>query len=79
MGERRWDMVLDRDQRILLPEEDPVAALQRVMALHKAQDMLERDISIVDMRNGARPTIRLNQPALNVLLNANNIEPAPGE
>jgi cell division protein FtsQ len=79
MGERRWDMVLDRDQRILLPEEDPVVALQRVMALHKAQDMLERDISIVDMRNGARPTIRLNQPALNVLLNATNVEPAPGE
>jgi cell division protein FtsQ len=79
MGERRWDMVLDRDQRILLPEADPVAAMQRVIALNHAQDMLARDISVVDMRNGARPTIRLNQPALNVLTTANQIEPAPGE
>ncbi len=69
MGERRWDMVLDRDQRILLPEDDPVAALQRVIALHEAQDMLSRDISVVDMRDAARPTIRVNRPALNVLRN----------
>lgn len=75
MGERRWDMVLDRDQRILLPEGDPVAALERVMALHQAQDMLSRDITVVDMRNGTRPTIRLNQPALNVLRNTSVLEP----
>jgi cell division protein FtsQ len=79
MGERRWDMILDRDQRILLPGQDPVAAMQRVIALHEAQDLLERDITIIDMRNGDRPTIRLNQPALNVLANVNQIEPIPGE
>jgi len=64
MGERRWDVVLDRDQRILLPEEKPVQALERVMALHQAQDMLERDLAAVDMRLAARPTIRMNQQAV---------------
>ncbi|HQU69978.1 MAG TPA: cell division protein FtsQ/DivIB [Albidovulum sp.] len=59
IGERRWDVVLDRDQRILLPEYDPVSALQRVAALDSAQDMMARDITIVDMRNPARPTVRL--------------------
>ncbi len=64
MGERRWDMVLDRGQRILLPPDDPVAALQRVMALQAAQDMLSRDIDVIDMRNGARPTVRLGTSAV---------------
>jgi cell division protein FtsQ len=59
IGERRWDVVLDRDQRILLPEEAATTALQRVIALDSAQDMMARDLTIVDMRNPARPTIRL--------------------
>jgi cell division protein FtsQ len=64
MGQRRWDMVLDGDARILLPAEEPVAALERVIALHQAQDMLDRDIAVVDMRLGDRPTLRLNPGAL---------------
>ena len=64
MGERRWDIVLDRDQRILLPTDDPVRAFERVVALSQAQDMLERDVAIVDMRNPDRPTVRLNEPAV---------------
>ena len=67
MGERRWDMVLDGDARILLPTEGAVPALERVIALHRAQEMLDRDISVVDMRLEDRPTIRLNPPALAVL------------
>lgn len=63
MGERRWDMVLDRDQRILLPAEGPVAALDRVIALNDAQDMLSRDVAVVDMRNAERPTLRMNEEA----------------
>ena len=63
MGERRWDMVLDRDQRILLPAQRPVAALDRVIALDAAQDMLSRDVAVVDMRNTKRPTLRMNEEA----------------
>lgn len=64
MGERRWDVVLDRDQRILLPEEAPVQALERVIALGQVHEMLERDLSTVDMRLAARPTIRMNPTAV---------------
>ncbi|WP_439509157.1 cell division protein FtsQ/DivIB [Yoonia sp.] len=63
MGERRWDIVLDRNQRILLPSDGPVAAFDRVIALDLAQDMLERDVTIVDMRNADRPTLRMNEDA----------------
>jgi cell division protein FtsQ len=64
IGERRWDVVLDRDQRIMLPVERPVAALERVIALSQAQDMLERDVAVVDMRLGSRPTLRMNPSAM---------------
>lgn len=64
MGERRWDMVLDRDQRILLPETDAVRALERVIVLNESQDMLERDIAAVDMRLASRPTLRMRERAV---------------
>ena len=63
IGERRWDLVLDRGQRILLPESHPVPALERVIALDKAQDLLARAIVHVDMRLPHRPTVRLAAPA----------------
>ena len=64
MGERRWDLVLDDGRRILLPETDPVRALERVIVLNAAQEILERDVAAVDMRISARPTIRLNEHAM---------------
>jgi cell division protein FtsQ len=67
MGERRWDVVLDRDQRIRLPETGPVAALERVIALEQAQDLLARDILVADMRNPARPVLQISAGAMETL------------
>lgn len=64
IGERRWDVALDRDQAIMLPAQQPVSALQRVIALSEAQDMLSRDVAVVDMRIGARPTLRMTPEAV---------------
>jgi cell division protein FtsQ len=64
IGERRWDVVLDRDQRILLPVDNPVRALEHVIALNQARDMLKRDLVVVDMRIAARPTIRMSPEAV---------------
>ncbi|MFV0361149.1 cell division protein FtsQ/DivIB [Tropicimonas sp.] len=76
MGERRWDVVLDRNQRIQLPEQGPVATVERIIALDTARKMLERDISVADFRNPGRPTLRLNADAYNELYNIN--DEAPG-
>ena len=62
VGERRWDLVLDRDQRILLPEENPQAALEWVLAQDRAQGLLRRDLVLIDMRTPRRPTVRLAPP-----------------
>ncbi len=74
MGERRWDVVLDRDQRLLLPEDEPVAALERLIALDKGREMLKRDLTIIDFRNPHRPTVRLNTYALNDLKGVDDSE-----
>jgi len=63
MGERRWDVVMQRGQRIMLPESQPVRALERVIVLNDVQDMLARDLVAVDMRLASRPTIRMNEAA----------------
>jgi cell division protein FtsQ len=63
VGERRWDVVLDRGQRILLPEQGGRQALERVIALEGAQEVLSRDVARVDMRLASRPTVRMNEEA----------------
>ncbi|HKK97665.1 MAG TPA: cell division protein FtsQ/DivIB [Marivita sp.] len=74
MGERRWDVVLDRDQRIMLPETEAVQALERVIAMDQAVDMLERDLMAVDLRLPQRPTLRMTDGAVRELLRIRAIE-----
>ena len=66
-GARRWDVVLDRDQVIMLPARDPLPALERVLAMHRALDLLNRDVPVVDLRNAQRPTVRLGTEAMDYL------------
>lgn len=59
VGERRWDIVLDGDRRIQLPQDGAIEAVRRVVAIDRAEDLLGRAISVVDLRNPERPTLRL--------------------
>lgn len=79
MGERRWDVVLDRNQRVLLPESDPVQALERLLALDHAQDLMNRDILTVDLRSDHRPTLRLTPNALAEIRRAQGLETVENE
>jgi len=74
MGNRRWDIVLDRNQRVMLPEKNPVQALERLLALDHAQDLMNRDILTVDLRSDHRPTLRLTPHALAETRRAQGIE-----
>lgn len=71
IGARRWDVVLDRNVRLMLPAENPVAALDRIIVINDAKDMLSRDIAAVDMRNPARPVLRMSPDAANALRRVN--------
>jgi cell division protein FtsQ len=79
IGERRWDLVLDREQRVLLPEDNPVQALERLLALDQAQDLMNRDILTVDLRSDHRPILRLTPHALAEIRRAQGIETVENE
>lgn len=74
IGERRWDVVLTRDIRIQLPEQDPGLALDHALALHAAQDVLNRDIVALDFRNGQRPAVRMTDAAFDEWRRIKDIE-----
>lgn len=59
IGGRRWDLDLDHDQRVMLPEDHAVQAIEEVIALDQAEDILARDLAVIDLRNSDRPTLRL--------------------
>lgn len=67
VGERRWDVILTSDQRIRLPEIHAIAAMEKVVALHQAQDLLDRDLMVTDLRNPARPVLQVSDGALETL------------
>ncbi len=63
MGERRWDVVL-QNKVIELPAIGGADALRGLLAL---EDVLEKDASIIDVRDPDRTILRLNENALNEL------------
>lgn len=67
VGERRWDLMLDRGQVIRLPEQGADDALRRVMASQAREKLLDRDVSVVDMRDARRPMARLTPFAVEEL------------
>lgn len=77
-GERRWDVVLTGGQRIMLPEDEPVRVLEEFLALARARDVLERDITHVDLRLTERRTLRLTAHAKSELNRIRALETALG-
>lgn len=80
VGERRWDMVLDRNLRILLPEDRASEAAARVMALHLGEDqLLDRDLKAIDMRIPDRPVLRMRDRALEAWRHQKLVDAEEGE
>lgn len=66
-GDRRWDLVLDRGQTVLLPAIDPVSAIERLLALDQSGNLLARDLTAIDLRDLRQPVLRLGPTALATL------------
>lgn len=64
-GARRWDVVLDKGQRIMLPTDNPVQALERVIFMDQVKDLMDYDLAVVDLRIPDRATLRLSKVAAN--------------
>ncbi|MEM6942846.1 MAG: cell division protein FtsQ/DivIB, partial [Pseudomonadota bacterium] len=78
VGERRWDMVLDRGLTIMLPAERPVVALSSILARQR-DEILERDLAVIDLRLPGRPTLRLTPRAIEALKLTGALEKSEGK
>ncbi|MGH7035621.1 MAG: cell division protein FtsQ/DivIB, partial [Stellaceae bacterium] len=59
VGGRRWNIALDNGIEVMLPEDDPGAAWQRLAALDRDDHLLEREVTVIDMRMADRLVLRL--------------------
>lgn len=57
VGQRRWDIHLTNAIVINLPENDPAAALERLESAQADSRILDKDISIIDLRQPDRMVI----------------------
>ncbi len=60
---RRWNVGLSGNITVLLPEQEPAAAWERLYALHREQSLLDRAIAQVDLRDSERLYIELTEEA----------------
>ncbi len=64
VGGRRWNLRLDSGQDVMLPEENAAAAWLQLAALEREQNLLARDLKVIDMRLPDRMTLKLNPSAI---------------
>ena len=64
VSERRWDLVLDNDVEIRLPETGVEAALEELVRLNAESGLMTRDIVAVDLRLDGEIVIRLSDGAM---------------
>ena len=72
VGGRRWTLWLagggrnkEGETAILLPENNPQEALDRLQRLDRRQSVLERSLAVIDLRHARRLTLRPARPARN--------------
>ena len=65
ISEDRWDIVLDRSQRISLPSEKPELAVSQFLILNQSENILDKKIERIDFRNKQRLTLTLRDNQIN--------------
>jgi cell division protein FtsQ len=84
VGGRRWNLKLDNEVEVRLPEHDPLAAWMRLGKLEREQGVLSRDVSVLDLRLPDRVVLRLGRDAQREVLPSKDgrgprKKPAPGQ
>ena len=67
VGERRWDLVLDNNLRIMLPQAEFLAAFDRLMLMSQSGSLFSNQLSSIDMRLVERPTVRVGAASVDRL------------
>ena len=64
VGERRWNLRLKSGIDVRLPEDNADVALLRLVALDRKDSILSRDVTVIDLREPDRVTVRLSDEAM---------------
>lgn len=64
VGKRRWNIRMDNDIDVKLPEDGAAEAWKRFADLNQQNDLLSKDITVVDMRQPDRVVVRQAHPTL---------------
>ncbi len=67
VADRRWNLILKSGKKILLPENGLQTALGTLEALFARKTLRGNDITVIDLRIPARPTLRLAATAAKAL------------
>lgn len=73
VGGRRWNLRLDNDIDIALPEEDSVGAWARLAEYERVHRILNRDVTLVDLRLPDRLVVRRGTPVKSTAEKGRNI------
>lgn len=55
---RRWNLHTNNGITVMLPEENPLAAIGALIALNSNHKILDKDITLIDMRDDARILVK---------------------
>ncbi|WIY51728.1 FtsQ-type POTRA domain-containing protein [Devosia sp. YIM 151766] len=61
IADRRWDLIYDTGLRVQLPEQGVAPALRRLVSYQDQYQLLDRDVSIIDLRLDTIVAIRPNK------------------
>jgi cell division protein FtsQ len=64
VGERRWDLKLKNGMTVKLPESDLGLALARLSQAQDKDGLLDRDVTVIDVRESDRITVRTKPGAV---------------
>jgi cell division protein FtsQ len=64
IGDRRWDMIYDTGLRVQLPEQGVAQALDRLDLYQRDYALLDRDVTLVDLRVPSRVAVRPTEEAM---------------
>lgn len=69
---RRWDIKFDNNMIVRLPELGSVEAMKRLVELESREQILEKDVIAIDLRQPDRIAMRLSEEGVVAMTEANN-------
>lgn len=77
IGDRRWDMIFQNGLRVQLPEQGVAQALTQLTELQAAYRLLDRDVTLIDLRVPDMLALRPSADALAAMAPKGKAKPKP--